>query len=554
MPLDTSIPLQAVNAGDVANKDIAQFQQAQAARQQLQLQQYGVAQAKSDFEDQQNMKAAWRQASGDPTKTLAVAAQLGVSPKAVLAFQSQQAELRTKLDAHQKAVDEHGKSQLDQMNERNSQIQAGLEPLLTAKDDVDFHTKLPGVIQSLKNNSLITDDEVALLSKAPNQQAVQDWSFGHNNVDILSKQMKIKSDAETAAAATSRATTEADKQARLAASQIETSAQATLQGAGRELTNSLSGGPVAYQRTLEKLVADDKTGLVAKNFPSGAQVSTMTPAAVKSAIDQGTMTGKDRQAADQAAATLANQKAFQEQEIKLRQQSNSIQQKMLGLDQAKTAAALFSAGLDSQGKPLAGEDKALLTPNLQNTSDGRNFIDQDSAMKGLPKGQQLQLKQAAAHAGVVMLSAKDAGALKDTDNARNTINNVFDTFMKNGASSVMARPFKDFRNTVDTITGINPKLDAANKNFLASIEGMKAAGGQGSGLRITGAEINKIGEMRPHLGDTKEMIASKLQQFNNLINDKLNANLHTVAVTRATDPSDLKSMSTEDLFKQLGGK
>jgi hypothetical protein len=364
----------------------------------------------------------------------------------------------------------------------------------------------------------------------------------------------MRTDQETADAHKSTAATQAAKQANEAGSQIEASNQAALQGAGRELTSALSAGPVAYQKALEKLVANDKTGLVAANFPTGDKISQMTPAQAASAIDYGSMTGKDREAANQAKNQLAETQNFHAKELALRQQSTNIQVQMLGLDKQKTAAAMYSAGLGADGKPIPGNDKTLLDPNTQNTSDGRNYIDQDAAFKGMPKGDQIQLKRAAASAGVPMLSAKDAGAVHSADSARNMINDVFQVFIKNSGNSILLKPFQNFHNGVDVRSGANPELEAAQKNFLTSIDTLKSAGGMGSGLRITGAEIQKIGSLMPTLGDTKEQVRQKGIQINNLINDNLNQMLHTVPVkSQASGPADLKSMSTDDLLKQLAG-
>ena len=146
MALDPSIILGATNINAEAAKQTAQADQAQAAVNQLKLQNYTIAQAKSDFEDQQNLKAAWRQANGDPTQTLAIAAKLGVSPKSIQAFQMQQAAMQEKLDQHNKVVSDTGKTNLDTYLEKSNLEYTKLKPLLDAKTPVEFEAKKPQVL------------------------------------------------------------------------------------------------------------------------------------------------------------------------------------------------------------------------------------------------------------------------------------------------------------------------------------------------------------------------------------------------------------------------
>jgi hypothetical protein len=559
MGLDPNILLQTTNINAEAAKQTAIATQAAAQAGQLRLQQYTIQQAKSDFEDQQNLKQAWRAANGDPTRTLATAAAMGVSPKFLQAFQMQQASLQEKLDAHAKAIDEHGNSVLDQKMKQGELEYSALKPLIEAKNDVEFQSKKPQVIASLKG--IAPDSDINMLVGATQQQ-VQDYGTSHLNMKALAALKKGTTDQQGADAKTSEAATAAQKQANESATQIETAKRAVLEGASTTLTNALrSGGPVAYNKALQDVVAKAGSNgeLVTGSFPSAAAITQFkSPAEAFSAINSGGMTSQQRQQAQQTQAQQAQTAAYQKQEIALRQRSANIQEQMLGLDRSKTQAALYAAGLGPDGKPIPGNDKTLLDPNLQNTSDGRHYIDQDAALKGLPKGDQIQLKRAAAASGTPMLSAKDAGAIHSADSARNMINGVFDTFIKNSGDSVLNKPFQNFRNSIDVHTGMNPELEAASKNFLTSIDTLKTAGGMGSGLRITGAEIQKIGSLMPKLGDTKDQVRQKAIQINNLINDNLDQALHTVKVngsaTKPTGPADLKSMSTDDLLKQLAGK
>jgi hypothetical protein len=566
MGLDPNILLQTTNINAEAAKQTAIATQAAAQAGQLRLQQYTIQKAKSDFEDQQNLKQAWRAAGGDPTKTLATAAAMGVSPKAIQAFQMQQMAIQEKLDTHNKIVADTGKTNLDTYQERSNLEYTALKPLLDSKDDVEFQSKKPQVIAALKSSGLASDDEIKLLSGATQQQ-VQDHATGLLNVDALAKIVKGKTDQQGADAKTSEAATAAQKQANESAAQIADSQQKFSNGASTSLSGVLQangavkGQPlpvtaiVAYGKQLDKIKSDNpKMDLSGMPSPQSlTQYKTSDDALT--AVTRAGMTSAQQNQADQADRTAANTAAYQKQEIALRQQSTQIQQAMLGLDVKKTAAAMFSAGLDNNGKPLPGQAADLLRIHSQNTSDGKLYIDQDTAYKGLPKGEQVQLQRAAGAAGIPLLNGKEAASVKDVDTARNTINQVFDTFLQHAGVRGTGTA-TGVGNWLSIKTGGLPDLNAARSNFLSSIEAMKSAGGQGSGLRITGAEINKIGSMMPALTDTQDQLKTKLAQFNTLVNDKMNGALHSVPVTgaAASVPSNGPKVGyTEQGYRYKGG-
>lgn len=529
--IDPSILLQSTNIQEQAQKFQTAMAAAQAQRQQLQLGNYQVAQAKQNFEDQQNMRQAWRQANGDPTAAMAIAEKLGVSPAMLTQFQQRQMQLQQMLDTHNKTVADTGETQLNTMIARNDQIAGRLQPLADAKDTSTFESQKQQVLQGL--NGLATQDEMLQLSQA-NQQQVQDWITGHQSVKAHAAIITANAAAQRAGAQVSEAQTRSDEFSAKKAGEIADSNEKALNGAATALYNAYqSGGPVAYNKALQQYAGND---LITGSMPTPDKLAVMNPADALKTINYAGMTSQQRTTAQQQAQNEAQRQQFQNQEIRLRQQSNQIQAAMLGLDNSKTQAALYTAGLDANGKPLADTDKTLLQPNVQNTSNGATYINQDQALKGLPRGQQMQLKQAAANAGIPMLDGKTSQSVADADTARNMINQVFGVFAQHagaGTSGTLMKIPQAIGNYAAAQSGFAPDLKAARANFLTSIESLKSAGGTGSGLRITGAEINKIGKLQPSLGDTQQELQAKAAQINQLLNDKIAHAIHKVPVTGA---------------------
>lgn len=300
MPLDPNILLQTTNIDDVAAKRLKDIQTADANQSQLQLQKYSVAQAKSDFEDQQNLKKAWAAANGDPTATVGIAAKLGVSPKMLQAFQMQQLEMRTKLADLHKTETDTDKSKLDILTEKNEHVYNAVAPLLDVKDPAEFAAKLPQAITAAHASGYLSDQE-ALAAGKMSQDDLRMYATGLLNVKAHSELVTAAANTQNAASRALTAGTAVDKQHNEAAAQIETSNRAKLEGAATTLTNALrSGGPVAYNKALEQFSNDD---LVTGSFPKGPEVAGMKPADAFSAINSGAQTSQQRQQTSESDRT-----------------------------------------------------------------------------------------------------------------------------------------------------------------------------------------------------------------------------------------------------------
>lgn len=535
MPVDPSIFQNVQNFNDLFAKDQAIAAATQAQQTEQQLNKYRLATAKSDFEDQQNLKAAYRQAGGDPTQTLAIAAKLGVSPKSITAFQAQQLEIRDKLATLNKTETETDKSKLDILNERQEHVFNAAQPLTQIKDPAEFAARLPNVIQQQLAQGNLTQDE-AKAAAGMNQQQLIDHLNGIANTKAHTDYIKAQTDLQNAGSRSIQAQAAQDRQKNEDAKQKADAVLAQRSQAAASLTAAYTnGGPLAYSKTLATI-----DPVIAAYSPAADKVAALPMGAAIKLIGQGAMTAEQFAQQQHNDAILAEQSDYHAKELKLRQQSANIQQQMLGLDTQKTQAVMFSAGLGSDGKPVQGAGVDQLKTQTQNTSDGRLYVDEGGDFSKLPKGQQMQVRTAANQAGVPLLNAKEAASVKDVDNARNTINSVFTTFMQHagaGATAIPLKPLQAVGNYLGAASGVLPDLDAARKNFLGAIETMKSAGGQGSGLRITGAEIQRVGSMMPSLGDTQEQLKEKAKQINTLVNDKLNSGLHSVPITSGTPNS-----------------
>lgn len=204
-----------------------------------------------------------------------------------------------------------------------------------------------------------------------------------------------------------------------------------------------------------------------------------------------------------------------------------IENQRLGVEQAKLGVERFNAGIGADGKPLQDSDKTLLNPVVQHTSDGRTFLDESTAFKNLPKGQQLQLRQAAVNAGVPMVSAQDASKIQKLDTVKQNLDSVFDIYSKNAASNAGTRstgvPYLE--NKLGTVLQTNPELRGAESNKLGSLETLKDAMG-----RVNTVEINKADAMMPQLGDTKATVEQKRQEFHKFLDQHLSSATHSTKV------------------------
>lgn len=281
----------------------------------------------------------------------------------------------------------------------------------------------------------------------------------------------------------------ANDKAKLPQIQAE-SAQATRAQAAAQL---VAAGPNGYAAALAKLPPEQQGGFPAKY---------------------------DRIAIARAAETPVQAIADQQKQTEIGQG-----QQRINIEQSKLAVERFNAGLGADNKPLADSDKTLLKPVVQNTTDGRTFIDEGTAFKNLPKGQALQLRQAAVNAGVPMVSSADAGKIQKLDTVKQNIQDVFDTYAKNAASNAATRPGSYIENKFGTVFQTNPELKAAEGNKLGQLETLRDAMG-----RVNTVEINKAEALMPQLGDTRAVVEDKRKQFNKFLDEHQNALTHNVQV------------------------
>lgn len=249
---------------------------------------------------------------------------------------------------------------------------------------------------------------------------------------------------------------------------------------------------------------------------------------------------------DQEATTTqtAAQRVEQMRHNKVEESQGSAR---LANEGARLKVEQFNAGVGADGKPLQDSDKALLAPVVQRTTDGRTFLDEGTAFKNLPRGQQMQLRQAAVNAGVPMLSSQDATSVQKLDSVRQNLDGVFDIYAKNAASSPATRMGSYLENKFGTVLQTNPELKGAEGNKLGLFETLRGALG-----RVNQTEIKKAEGMLPELGDTKAVIENKRQQFTQFLDQHLNGLTHAnQGKPLPANPADLKQVSTEDLLKRL---
>ncbi|MGH7240008.1 MAG: hypothetical protein ACREHG_08070 [Candidatus Saccharimonadales bacterium] len=303
MPLDPSIILKTVNAGDVAAKNMQEDQAAQATANQLALQKYTVAQAKQNFDDQQNLKQAWRAANGDPSKTVAIAAQLGVSPGTIEKFQAAQLAMRTNLANLNKTELGNKQTQLSMLNDKNEHLYNLLESATNA-DPANYLKKLSTALSLAQAQGYSSGDQAKAIS-GMTQDDLKDYTTGLLNIKAHTDVINAEAAATSSSARKEASDAETSKQTNTSASQIAKANQDKLTGASTKLANALRlGGTVGYNKVMEQYASDP---LVASAFPTAAQVAQMTPKQAFKAINEVAMTPQARQQQANSDRTFAEE-------------------------------------------------------------------------------------------------------------------------------------------------------------------------------------------------------------------------------------------------------
>lgn len=312
MPLDPSIILGAnVNAGEVAQKTQANLQQQQAAQQQLQLQQYGVAQAKQDFEDQQNFRKAFVQANGDPDLAVSTALKLGVSPKMIQAFKQQQLAMQT------------AQAGLSEKQLANQQAKHDMAyPVLTRLTSLtpeQYAAQLPSTVDGLVKQGSLTPEEGTRYGSM-SQDDAKLYLAQLLNAKGLAEQTTANARAGATAVSQAKLPGELQDLADKHADQITKQTDVKRQNVVREATSAYTGAAtpqdaaVAYKKVLDKYSGDQDVAGFALPSPE-ALAQAPNPKAGADLINAAGMTAEQRTQAAQAAANAAQTDKFHGQEL-----------------------------------------------------------------------------------------------------------------------------------------------------------------------------------------------------------------------------------------------
>lgn len=361
MPIDTSMYSGVTSFADQFSKDQLQAAQLQAAQQQQQLGTYTLLQAKQDFEDQQTMRQAWRDANGNADQALQLAAQRGVSPKTLQAFQVQQLAVRQKVADLAKTDAETQGNKLNQMIQRGDEATQRLQPLLTAANPTEFMARKPAVLDSLQG--LATDDELKQLMGA-DQQGVKDWATMHQSIKAHNESVTAGAAVTKANAAASEADTAKNKLA-LETPGIQADA---LQKQASNAVNTLQAaydksGAIGYKQALGQLPAE-----VAARFKDPAMIAGITnPDDAKKLIAQGGMTAAELATQQHQEQQLAQQGRYQTQELAIRRQEAAATQAL-----AQANLALRQQGLDDKEVQQASAPFMRIATEAQTQSSNIN--------------------------------------------------------------------------------------------------------------------------------------------------------------------------------------
>jgi hypothetical protein len=132
----------------------ARNQQMQTAALQQQALQMENQQRQMDLQDSQLMRKAWMQSNGDLDKTSQAFAQMGGSPKGMMALQQQVMQMK-----EQKA--KLSSAELDTQSKKNDLIEGLLQPVLNEPDPAKQEPLWNDALNTAVQKGLISADEVA---------------------------------------------------------------------------------------------------------------------------------------------------------------------------------------------------------------------------------------------------------------------------------------------------------------------------------------------------------------------------------------------------------
>jgi hypothetical protein len=325
-PLDTLAKM-----GDIR----ARNQQMQTAQLQQQALQQENQQRQIELDDSRKMSQAWMQAGGDLDKTAQLFAQMGGSPKGMMALQQQVMQMK-----EQKA--KLSTAELQNLGAKNDQIESLLQPVLAESDPAKQKPLWDSALATAVQKGLLTADEA---TQHPYQgpDVAKQYATGLQTEKWVTAQAAkergaaAQQQADTAKAADQRKQADEDLIHGVATLGV---AQPKSQAEYQQLVGQLP--PAAAQRILQAV-----------------PVLQFDPATSMDKIRRLGMTPEQQTQADQAAANAketARHNAAEEsqgtQRIGIEQKRTNLQEQQLGFDTnggvSQTARMIAGGQIDPQ--------------------------------------------------------------------------------------------------------------------------------------------------------------------------------------------------------------
>lgn len=271
----------------------------------------------------------------------------------------------------------------------------------------------------------------------------------------------------------------------------------------------------------------------------------------------------DENAARAAAAETNRHNLQVEGQPKIVSPGSSVFDNLRGfVGQAPSAARVPVPGTDIPLPPAVEAQKGRIAqagktpaamPDLNSavstTRSGMKYVDV-SQFSGNDKN---AITDAANKAGIPPVAKDTADLLSEIDNARENLDYMMQSIAPKLAKDASGRPKTAITNTIEQMAQSDPDLAAIGTYRSAAIQAMRAVAGA-KGLRINRAEIEMAQENDiPKMTDTLPVAQAKLKNMMKFLDNAEKAHLVKDRSKLPTSGGDLKNMSTDDLFKQLGG-
>lgn len=210
----------------------------------------------------------------------------------------------------------------------------------------------------------------------------------------------------------------------------------------------------------------------------------------------------------------------------------------------------WQAGLDAMGNELAIRKQQTqqapqlppqVAPAFNQMSDGTPYLSQDK----IPSQFTAYANQFSTHNNIPILTTEQVGKVQAIDNTKqaiSTIQGIIPDILGSGVAGHLLTG--EIGNRLQNFFQSNTEISSFNSYRTTALNSIQAlAGGSGSGLRLTQAEIDQATSNLPTITDNIETAQAKI----NILNGYLNKWENTILPNQQSDPNPQSSSNQDPL-------